>query len=101
MTRSSAPAGPLRSARLDLLLIARLKPDGRPGGYIQMHAVRGGAVEIERRVDLEEVEMASDLHRPVAGVADRDARGAPALVGADRPARFVEKILPRLHAFPH
>src|SRR5439155_1239947 len=74
-------AGTCELDQRDLLLIARLEPDGRPGGYIQMHAVRGGTVEIERRVDLEEVEMASDLHRPVAGVADRDTRGAPALAG--------------------
>src|SRR5919201_1362490 len=62
---------------LDLLLLARLEADGRAGGDVQAHAVGLGAVEVERAVDLEEVEVAADLYGAVARVAhEHDGRPA-------------------------
>src|SRR5437764_14159524 len=48
-------------------------------GNIEPHAESGGAIELHCLVDLEEMEMRSDLDRPVAGIAslqfDRAASG--------------------------
>src|SRR5690606_34524860 len=53
-----------------LLAFARLEPHGGAGRDIEMHAESSRAVEIERRIGLEEMIMAADLHRPVAGIDD-------------------------------
>src|SRR5439155_7412251 len=74
----------------DLLLLARLEAHGRTGGDVEMHPVPGRAIELQGPVHLEEVEVAPDLDRPIAGVADREARDRPPFVGPDRPPRLVE-----------
>ena len=60
----------------DFFLVARLEANGGVGRDIKTHAEGGAAVEFEVAIDLEEMEMRSDLDRPVAGVAylQRDAR---------------------------
>ena len=45
---------------------------GRPGRDIQAHPIRGRAVEREPAVHFEEMTVRSDLHRPIAAVADFD-----------------------------
>lgn len=59
---------------LDLLLIARLETDGRRGGDVEMTAESGVAVELQIAVDLEEMEMRTDLNRTVARVAHDEFR---------------------------
>src|SRR6202048_4252055 len=47
---------------------AGFEPHRGAGGNIEPHAERGGAVEFYGLVDLEEMEVRTDLDRPVAGV---------------------------------
>ena len=42
-----------------------------------MHAEGGGAIELQEAVDLKEVVMAADLHRPVARIGDHHGDPAP------------------------
>ena len=82
----------------DLAGLARFETDGGPGGDVEAPAARGGAVEIERRVDLGEMVVAAHLHGAVAGVDDGQG---------DRAAAFVQRDLalggedfPRNHGPP-
>lgn len=45
-----------------------LEADGRAGRDVKPQAEGAGAVEIQGLVNLEEMVMRADLHRPVAGV---------------------------------
>src|SRR3712207_3041306 len=51
----------------DLAGGAGLEADSRAGGDVEAHAARLVALEAQRRVGLEEVVVAADLDRPVAG----------------------------------
>src|SRR5258707_4309614 len=46
----------------------RFKPHGGTSRNIEAHAESGGPVELHRLVDLEEMEVRSDLDRSVAGI---------------------------------
>ena len=56
----------------DAALLPRLEAHRGARGDVQAHAVRGRAVEAQRRVGLGEVIVRADLDRPVAGVLDDD-----------------------------
>ncbi len=55
-----------------LLLVARLETHGGARRHVEAHAEGGRAVEAQRPVDLEEMEVRADLDRPVAGVRDHE-----------------------------
>ena len=59
---------------VDLALVAGLEADGGAGRDVEVHPERPRAIEAQRGVDLEEVEVRADLHRAVAGVRDGDGR---------------------------
>ena len=63
----------------DALLVAGLEAHGGAGRHVEPHAEGLSAVEAERAVDLEEVEVRADLDRTVAGVRHRqlDRCGGP------------------------
>ena len=54
----------------DLLGLAGLEAHARAGGDVEVHPPRPLALEAQRPVDLEEVEVRAHLDRPVAGVGD-------------------------------
>src|SRR5471032_1461819 len=54
--------------QFDGALLARLEAHGGPRGDVQAHAVGAPALETERRIDLEKVEVRADLDRPVAAI---------------------------------
>src|SRR5947209_9572967 len=60
-------AAPDRDER-DRLRLARLEADGGPGRHVEPLTVRRRAIELERAVRFDEVIMASDLDRSIAGV---------------------------------
>ena len=68
----------------DFLLFARFEARSRAGSDIQPHAAGLGAIEVQRRVDLEEVIMAAHLNGPVAGVFDQKRHSLPACIGGYR-----------------
>src|SRR6266702_5029941 len=51
--------------------LAGLEADGGTGGDVEAHAAGFLAVELQRRVGLEEMVVRADLDRAVAGVGDR------------------------------
>ena len=53
-------------------LDAGLEADGSARGDVEPLTVRGRPVELQRGVGLGEVEVRTDLHGPVAGVAHRE-----------------------------
>src|SRR4029078_4525059 len=61
--------------------VARLEAHGRAGGDVEAHPLGRLAVELERGVDLEEMEMGGELCGPVPGIGDGDGGGLAALVG--------------------
>ena len=65
--------------------LARLEADRRARRDVETVAVGGPAVEHQGAVGLEEVVVAADLDRPVAGVRDRQLDGGAALVERDLP----------------
>ena len=73
--------------QLDFLGVAGLEPDGRAARQVEPHAVRLHPVEDERLVDLEEVVVRTDLHRPVAGVVDAERHDGAAGVELEVAAR--------------
>src|ERR1700731_1213503 len=56
----------------DLARLAGLEAHRRAGGDVEPHAPRPLAIELQRRIGLEEMIMRADLDRPVAGIGDRD-----------------------------
>src|SRR5262249_11630974 len=56
---------------LNVALVTGLETNRLPRGNVQAHAARRLGVELERGVDVVEVEVRADLDRPVAGVAHR------------------------------
>ena len=75
-----------------------LEPRRRAGRDVEPHAEREGAVEPERPVHLEEVEVRAHLDRAVAGVADVEADRAPPLVRDHLAVR--QDVLARDHGVP-
>ena len=61
-----------------LAQLARLEAHGRAGRDVQVHAEGDFPGEIQRLVDLEEVIVAADLHRAVAGVEGAQGSGGAA-----------------------
>src|ERR1700728_2888306 len=51
-----------------------LVANGRACGNVEPHAERGGAIEVQRLVHLEEMIMRTDLHWAVAGIDDGERR---------------------------
>src|SRR5207249_2618784 len=78
--------------RLDL---AWLDTDGGAGGQIEAHAIGGSAIEDQRSVHLEKVEVRADLDRPIAGVVHFQRDGGPARIQLNR--RIIEQIFARNH----
>ena len=60
--------------------LAGLEAHRRAGGDVEPHALGALAVELQRLVGLEEMIVAADLDRPVAGVGDLDGDRVAALV---------------------
>lgn len=89
-TRDFAPAA--ISNERDLLRLARLEAHRRAGGNVQTEAERGGAVELERLVDLEEVIVRADLHRPIPCVDDGQRHGRAPGVERDVAARRDDEL---------
>jgi hypothetical protein len=81
--------------QLHLARVAGLEADRSAGRDVEPHAVRGSAIEGEVTVDLEEMKVRSDLHRPVAAVADLDAFRRPTRVQLDWVGR--EEVFTRFH----
>jgi len=75
---------------LDFLGVAWLEANGGAGRDVEPHAVGRRAIEREIAVDLEKMKMRSDLHRPIAAIADFDSLRRAAGVQLDRIGR--EKI---------
>src|SRR5207244_13522413 len=78
------------------LLIAGLEAHGRPGGDVQPHAERLGAIEAQRAVGLEEVKVGAHLDRAVPGVGTGQLASPPTLIGND--VTLSEQVLARNHA---
>src|SRR5258708_34975559 len=75
----------------DVARLPGLEAPRGAGRDVEPHAARLFAVELERRVGLEEVVVRADLDRPVAGVRHRQRHGLAA--GVDRDvAGFDEKL---------
>ncbi len=55
-----------------------------PGGNVQMHAERASAIELQRRIHLEKMIVASHLNGTVAGVPNQNRHLPAPLVGGDR-----------------
>ena len=68
----------------DGLFIARLEADGGGGGDVQAHAVGGVAVEFQRAVHFEEMEVGTHLNGTVARVVDLEGDGLAAFVELNR-----------------
>src|SRR5262249_30362245 len=64
--------------------LAWLEPDGGARRNIQSPTIGHWPVELEGRVDLEEVKVGTDLDGPVAGVQDVDGGGRPPRVQDER-----------------
>jgi hypothetical protein len=65
---------------LDLLRVARLKPNRRTGGDVQPHAVRRRTVKRETTIDLKKVAVGADLDWAIATIRDLDSGGGPSCV---------------------
>ena len=79
---------PAHGHQVDLLLLARLEADAGGGGDVEAQAEGLSAVELERPVHLEEVEVGTHLDGAVAGVAHLEGRtGRPALISMSPSAR--------------
>ena len=66
-----------------LARLAGLEAHGGAGGDVEPHALGALAVEVQRRVGLEEMIVAADLDRPVAGVGDLEGDRVAARVELD------------------
>src|SRR5690242_17010105 len=66
-----------------LAALARLEAHRRAGRDVETHAAGFLALEMERRVGLEEMIMRADLDRPVAGVGHSQCHGLAAGVERD------------------
>src|SRR3954451_25182501 len=66
----------------DVARLPRLEPHRGAGRDVEPHAARLSAIELQRRVGLEEMIVRADLDRPVAGVRHRQRHGlAPRVEG--------------------
>ena len=84
--------------QLDLLDVAGLEPHRCAARQVQPHAVRLHAVEDQRPVDLEEVVVRPDLHRPVARVVDAQRHDGQARVELE--VGPVEDVFAGNHVLP-
>src|SRR2546421_611733 len=87
-----------RARQLDqrhALGVAGLEPHGGARRHVQPHAEHLGAIEPQRAVHLEEVEVRADLDRPVPRVLDGQLEGPPSDVRLDVAA--LEQVLPWNH----
>ena len=71
---------------LDLALVARLEAQRGRRRNVEVLPERRCAIELERAIDLEEMEVRAHLHRPVAGVAHLERRHLQ-IARERRPAR--------------
>src|ERR1700693_986365 len=75
----------------DLARLPRLEAHRSAGRDVEAHAARLLAIELERRIGLEEMIVRADLDRPVAGVGDRQRHGLAPFIERDL-ARLDEKL---------
>ncbi len=84
------PEFPAERHQSDFSHVAGLEPDGGARGNVEPLTESPLPVKLEGPVDLEEVEMGSDLDRPVAGIPHRELQpGAP---GVDLDRRRGEDV---------
>src|ERR1700687_335864 len=67
----------------DVPALPRLEPHRGAGRNVEAHAAGFRAVELQRRIGLEEMIMRADLDRAVAGVGDRELHARPAGIEND------------------
>src|SRR6185312_10199849 len=67
----------------DVAALARLEPPRGARRQVEPHAARLPAVELQRRVGLEEMIVRAHLDRPIAGVGDSQRHRLAALVELD------------------
>ena len=79
-TEDAAGARELHEAHT--LGVTRLEAHGRPRRHVEPHAERLRAVEAQRAVGLEEVEVRADLDRPIGGIGDGQLDRAPVEVAS-------------------
>src|SRR5262249_21364586 len=77
--------------QLDFARVAGFEADSSPGGDVQTHAIRRGAVEDQAAIDLGEMEVGAHLHRAISSVGDLESPRRSSLVDFDRIA--FEQIL--------
>ncbi len=70
-------AGPGIGDQPHLAALPRLEPRRGPGRDVEPEAARLVAIELQRRVGLEEMVVRADLDRPVAGIGDDERDGRP------------------------
>jgi hypothetical protein len=75
--------------QIDFFRFARLEAHGSPGRDIEAHAIGQRAIEEQRPIDLEEMEMAADLDRPIAGMAHEQTRRGASHIRLDITSGFV------------
>src|SRR5690348_8895951 len=68
----------------DVARLPRLEAHRGAGGDVEAHAARLLAVELQRRIGLEEMIMRADLDWPVAGVRDSERHDLTARIELDR-----------------
>ena len=68
----AAPTLPDERDQRHFARLSRLETHRGAGGDIEPHAARLLALELERRVGLEEMIVRADLDRPVAGIGDAE-----------------------------
>jgi hypothetical protein len=68
---------------MDVALLARLEAAGGARWNIKAHAASPGALESQRRIDLEEVIVTADLDGPVPGIRNTQHHDGTALIERD------------------
>src|ERR1700722_6568438 len=66
-----------------LATLARLEAHCGAGWNVKAHAAGFGALEVQRRIDLEKVIVRTDLDRPIAAVGDGKRQRFAALIELD------------------
>jgi hypothetical protein len=82
---------------LYFLFLPWLKADGGSGRNMEAQTVSCSTIECESAIYFEEVVMAPNLYRTVAGVADENALRFPSRVRDHWTLGFIEQILTRFH----
>src|SRR5260370_32139934 len=83
--------------QIHLFLLARLKAHSRASGNVQAHAIGCGALESQRAVDLKEMIVAANLHRPAAGMSHKQRCRGPPDLGLDVARHLVSEIFSWSH----